>query len=756
MRNYVFICMMALCISIHAQQKYIVTKSEFHGPGEDIDKLFMGSTTSKSNLYLYNVGQDLFLNAGGYWGTQGMVFTVGLPVTLTKLSNDNDNYTIQGPFKNSSGQGEGEYFAYVIESSGGTGFYWDRGRDYEWTLTRITGYSSGNATVNATEFVYELKSNGKYMYAGGDLLGGTLWGTPMTGIYDSTDPPSELEVSDTRKYYGYWKIVTEEEIKANFENTYTNNNPSDASFLIRAQNFNRMNKYNDDTDSGNVGKAEGTEGAATGDGWYKHLVEGSTMSCVTNADTLAFGARTAASNDGSYGMFYNACLTNGKDGDMIYQKIKVPKSGWYRLDCEGFFHNETATEEPLGELFARLSSEPSRPDTPSSKYAYASLPSKASKETPGKPGAGADPDADAGIIASMKEAGQAFFYEYYPNYVMIYVPVADGTDGTEIEIGIEVTKDMGSGDFLCFDDFGLKFLGEEVVLSENDTDIIPSEIYTEGDDHDYQKRTLLLERKFTMGKWNTLTLPFDVTKEQFSSTFKSTAKLAEFKGFASPASLKFQLVSLDRKALGDVVMEKDKNYIIYTDFEGKTEEYTSHDKAQRKISSYYVIERVSLNKQTIKNEILERKKNNGNGHHRGETFTSADNECKVTFCGTYVYLDKSEAGNVVPQGSFAFSGGDLYHLSKDMKMKAYRSWIEDEHQTGAANSTKRHTFSVSFNGISDDTTAIEGITGDGPLSQHDSNDVYTLTGICIRPHALTLDGLPRGIYVVNGRKHIVR
>ena len=754
MRNYMFSCMMALCIAIHAQQQYIVTKSEFHGPGENIDLFFTETTTSKSNLYLYNVGQDLFLNAGGYWGTQGMVFTVGLPVTLTKLSNG--NYTIHGPFKNTSGQGEGEYFAYVKESSGGTGFYWDRGTDYEWTLTPITGYSSGDDTVNATEFVYELKSNGKYMYAGGDLLGGTLWGKPKTGIYDSTDQPSKLKDSDTKKYYGYWKIVTEEEIKANFENTYTNRNPSDASFLIRAQNFNRMNSYNDGTSAGNVGKDEGTGGAATGEGWYKHLVEGSTMSCVTNANTSAFGVSPAASSDDQYGMFYNACLTNGKDGDMIYQKIKVPKSGWYRLDCEGFFHNETATEEPLGELFARLSSETSRPVTPSSKYAYASLPSKASKETPGTPGEGADPDADAGIIASMKEAGQAFFYEYYPNYVMIYVPVADGTDGTEIEIGIEVTKDMGSGDFLCFDDFGLKFLGEEVVLSENDTDIIPSTIYPSGDNNYYQNRTLLLERKFTMGKWNTLTLPFNVTKEQFFSTFKSTAKLAEFKGFASPASLKFQLVSLDTKALGDVVMEKDKNYIIYTDFEGKTEKYTSHDKAQRKISSYYVIERVSLNKQTIKNEILERKKNNGNGHHRGETFTSADNECKVTFCGTYVYLDKSEAGNVVPQGSFAFSGGDLYHLSKDMKMKAYRSWIEDEHQTGAANSTKRHTFSVSFNGISDDTTAIEGITGDGPLSQHDANDVYTLTGICIRPHALMLDGLPRGIYVVNGRKHIVR
>ena len=78
MRNYVFICMMALCIAIHAQQQYIVPKSEFHGPGEKIDLFFTETTTSKPNLYLYNVGQDLFLNAGGYWGTQGMVFTVGL------------------------------------------------------------------------------------------------------------------------------------------------------------------------------------------------------------------------------------------------------------------------------------------------------------------------------------------------------------------------------------------------------------------------------------------------------------------------------------------------------------------------------------------------------------------------------------------------------------------------------------------------------------------------------------------------------
>jgi hypothetical protein len=35
-------------------------------------------------------------------------------------------------------------------------------------------------------------------------------------------------------------------------------------------------------------------------------------------------------------------------------------------------------------------------------------------------------------------------------------------------------------------------------------------------------------------------------------------------------------------------------------------------------------------------------------------------------------------------------------------------------------------------------------------------NVYNLNGQLVREHAESLDGLPQGVYIVNGRKHIVR
>ena len=35
-------------------------------------------------------------------------------------------------------------------------------------------------------------------------------------------------------------------------------------------------------------------------------------------------------------------------------------------------------------------------------------------------------------------------------------------------------------------------------------------------------------------------------------------------------------------------------------------------------------------------------------------------------------------------------------------------------------------------------------------------DVYSLNGIKVRSQAATTDGLPKGIYLINGKKHIVK
>ena len=54
--------------------------------------------------------------------------------------------------------------------------------------------------------------------------------------------------------------------------------------------------------------------------------------------------------------------------------------------------------------------------------------------------------------------------------------------------------------------------------------------------------------------------------------------------------------------------------------------------------------------------------------------------------------------------------------------------------------------------IFDDTTAI----GDLPAQEQQPFDVYSLSGLLVKRGATTLKGLPAGIYVVNGRKMVVR
>lgn len=51
-------------------------------------------------------------------------------------------------------------------------------------------------------------------------------------------------------------------------------------------------------------------------------------------------------------------------------------------------------------------------------------------------------------------------------------------------------------------------------------------------------------------------------------------------------------------------------------------------------------------------------------------------------------------------------------------------------------------------------TGIEDITV--PATAAVEGNVYNLSGQLVREHATDLEGLPKGVYIVNGKKHIVR
>ena len=63
-----------------------------------------------------------------------------------------------------------------------------------------------------------------------------------------------------------------------------------------------------------------------------------------------------------------------------------------------------------------------------------------------------------------------------------------------------------------------------------------------------------------------------------------------------------------------------------------------------------------------------------------------------------------------------------------------------------------------INNIESAPTTIEVIpTGISTVSNSSiTYDIYTLSGVCLKPQANTLKGLRRGVYIINGKKVIIK
>lgn len=737
------VTMLLGAVATQAQQmgydEYKITPAEFSKTkGVDISSLGITSSTSAEKVYLYNVGTDRFFNAGGWWGTQAATYTVGLPVTIEQASSGSyyNNYTttyyMTVAYEN-SGSGQGNYVGYASAHTGsGTpaGYFCDREKTTSgstgsaaWTFTRVTDSKYGFAD---DEYVYTLSCNDNYMYDG-DMLSitGLEYKTNNMVTPKSTDPTSQSSTDDALK--GMWKIVTHKELIEDFENTYDHTiDPADATFLIRGQGFNRQSKFLNFNTSGTP---------TYNNGWYNS----DSLTIEANADTCHFTTSGEhQSKDATYGMFYNCRIKEGNKNAELVQRIVAPRRGWYRLDCEGFYHRSDKSvqrEDAMAVLFARVDSSgvklatgnpnPEFPDydeNPTSQYAHTAIWAKeliAPKDT---------------SLTTMKSVGEAFYYDYFPVHAYFYAR----HDTTTVDIGIRLLQDVKSGeDWVCFDDFQLKFLGDEVVLSEREASINHS-----NDNVDYKNRLLLLERKLSTTQWNTFTVPFDMTRDAVQTAFGYDSRVAEFKGLNEQNQLQFNAIKLNNIARTDTVLRKGECYLIKTTKPYKDETYYAYTYNQTSpVYYYYTIERTSFNKTKLQQE------GGDEVHYNNEWFTR--NDCKVTMGSSYVVTQ-------APVNSYVFSGGNLYYISKPTAVKGYRGWIVDEHQTGVSGA-KRHQFGhIVLDGVEDDqTTYIDDCSYTIPepaLGQQ----VYDLNGRQVRTGTDSLEGLSKGIYIVEGKKYIVK
>lgn len=202
-----------------------------------------------------------------------------------------------------------------------------------------------------------------------------------------------------------------------------------------------------------------------------------------------------------------------------------------------------------------------------------------------------------------------------------------------------------------------------------------------------------LKRTFSANSWNSLCVPFAISEAEVKTQFGNDAKVAEFTR-ATATTLEFSTCT---------GIEAGKPYLVYIP-EGATQtEFTF------KGVTAFASQPIDVEQQGSTNE-------------------------KTTFHG---YFYKSTA----PKGSYVLRKNQVYHLVKDMDIKGFRAVLID-----GTNATRVFT-QWSLDGT---TTGIGNI--DANVIQR--YNVYNTNGQMVRHAATSLDDLPHGVYIVNGKKVI--
>ena len=89
-----------------------------------------------------------------------------------------------------------------------------------------------------------------------------------------------------------------------------------------------------------------------------------------------------------------------------------------------------------------------------------------------------------------------------------------------------------------------------------------------------------------------------------------------------------------------------------------------------------------------------------------------------------------------------------------MNIKPYRSYIYFNRKTTGAKAISLQSMNVNgFENDEDHTTGIENLLFESGILTH-SADVYSIDGQLVRSKVNNLNGLPKGVYIVNGKKYV--
>lgn len=274
---------------------------------------------------------------------------------------------------------------------------------------------------------------------------------------------------------------------------------------------------------------------------------------------------------------------------------------------------------------------------------------------------------------------------------------------------------------------------------------INGDFHNEIADEDKSKTfaSVTLDRKFHAG-WNAICLPFSVTESKMREWFGSEGKnlenyeLVTYNGIEEKDGNPDRLwAHFFRHVYQDIIAGYP--YMLYIPEDAKA-----------------IKENVTFNNVTIEKGIEIRPFTTSHDNvPDDEALNDLHNVAEkdyFTFYGTY-------QPTTVPHGSYLVTSEGL-HLYTSVELPGLRSYMSPKNAATGANDVtvvSGTNFSKMLDNIEDNyVTVINDLLAEELGFFNHPTNVYSISGQMVRANSTSLAGLPKGIYIINGKKYVVK
>jgi hypothetical protein len=462
-----------------------------------------------------------------------------------------------------------------------------------------------------------------------------------------------------------------------------------------------------------------------------------------------------------------------------YTEFEVPQPGWYMVQCYGFIQNASNSNNDAY-LFAKVK------DSSTNSIEGGESRNNLVKVSANKFGS---KDKQANCL----EVGKALTRpdrdkESYKNTVWILVTEEQFNNGQKtLQVGVgkdaatrssnsKIDSETGAEcyydtDWVCVDDFRASYLGLGPCFFYEDEENLDYLLFDEEHikkqhqsavPNGHYSGATCLERTFKKNQWNSFSFPLPLTGEQVRYAFGEDAALAKIhsvgKMSKNPNVIDFKTVPLFTT---EVVVEPGHFYLLKP-----TKEPTKGIDPLERNTTYYELGRMffSVNenesaeythdKMSV-NEVIKTDKQaieslqNLHDGFAGVNYVQTPNYSGFSVSDG-IYTGTPDHGIYAPKGSYVVSNNTILHLAKDTRIKGFRGWIKLNNPIDS----QSKEFTMEIFGMFDEEPEQGGTTSVPRIHLFTSNEsVYDLYG---RKVGKLGDTLPKGIYIVKGKKYMVK